>query len=549
MSSWAKEIIGRLFPTKGRNRAASDTTATKDKQHTAGHGERQRSRRRSSLSTATALFADESRSKANTTTASASTHRRIHSQPAPKIARLCHVRSQTQVNPTAKLPDHVMLPYRQQDEQDEEVETSDIDEVRHATRDALRQTEEPLLPVHDRTIEWEPPVWEDLWKDSSRSIRSHSNTHLSAILRTPRAAVKHDGSKNTSSSKRDRSVSRKSSFENLRSSVRPHRESFSSGAGGIMRVPNIPTRHQHTTRAGLDKKLPGLPSHTSPAHLPTSGLEENAARNARIIKSLQDDGILNLKDSEETHTAVIWQPAVTHEKHVVQPVEIVQRAVSRDVHNHHHVHRVLPVLDLEVLPARHFVPDGRGGYLEITEEEIPGGKPAGLEHLISEAVSRSSPTRRDESGSGGPAAMTQMHRPWLHAHAVGTSTTQSKRSPEKHEASPKNRNAMPSRIATSDAQHTASPERVESHEIPGSRTRHQAFQYLTPNGLPSWTAINSSAESQSKPPAAAPAPRQNVAAASGSENGKRDASLLPREPIHTTLPVHVAHGGSDVAPP
>ncbi|KAM3424321.1 hypothetical protein BST61_g11142 [Cercospora zeina] len=545
MSSWAKEIIGRLFPTKGRSRAASDSTATKDKQHTAGNGERQRSRRRSSLSTATALFVDDSRSKANTATASVSTHRRIHSQPVPKIARLCHVRSQTQVNPTAKMPDHVMLPHRHDDEQDEELETSDIDEVQHATRDALQQTEDFLLPAHDPTIEWQPPTWEDLWKDSGGSIRSHSNTHLSATLRTTRAAAKHDGSRNTSR-KRDRSVSRKSSFENLRSSVWPNRESSSSGAGGILKSPNIPTRHQHMTRVSLDKKLPGLPSHISPARLPTSHLEENAARNARIIKSLQDDGILNLKDSEETHTAVIWQPAVTHEKHVVQPVEIVQRAVSRVVHNHHHVQRVLPVLDLEVLPARHFVPDGRGGYLEITEEEIPGGKPAGLEHLISEAVSKSSPRhgavlpqaasppRRDESRSSGPSSVNQTHRPWLHSPGVGSSTALLKHSSEHHEAPPKNRNAVLSHLASTDAQHTASPSRVEDHDFTGTRMRHQAFQYLTPNGLPSWTAINSSPESQTRPPSAPPAPRQNVAAACASETGKRNASP-PQEQIHNVF--------------
>ncbi|PPJ50457.1 hypothetical protein CBER1_06757 [Cercospora berteroae] len=554
MSSWAKEIIGRLFPAKGRSRAASDTTASTVKQHVSGNGERQRRRRRSSLSTATALLQDHSQSKAIDTTTSASTHRRIHSQPAPKIARLCHVRSQTQVNPTAKLPDHVMLPPRHDDE-DEEFEESDTDEVQQATRDALQQTEDPASPEHDPTIEWEPPTWEDLWKDASRSIRSHSNTHLSTILRTPKKAANHSESGHRSS-RRDRSVSRKSSFENLRSSMRPKRESSSSGASAMLRSPNVPSRQQHVTKASLDKKLPGIPYPAPPEQLPRSYLEENAARNARIIKSLQDDGILNLKDSEETHTAVIWSPAVTHEKHVVQPIEIVQRAVSRDVHNHHHVHRVLPVIDLEVLPARHFVPDGRGGYLEITEEEIPGGKPSGLDNLITEAVSKSSPrqgavlpnvaspTRRDGSSSNGTTVVNQMHRPWLHSPGVTSSTAQSQPVRQNHEAWPMERRAMPSH-ASQDAQHTPSLDRGESHDLAGTRTSHQHFQYLTPNGLPSWTAINTSPESQIKP-SPAPAPRQNVAAASASARGNRNAP--PQQPIHTILPVHVAYGGSNVVP-
>lgn len=246
MSSWAKEIIGRLFPAKGRSRAASDTTASKIKQHVSGNGERQRTRRRSSLSTATALLQDTSQSKANGNATNASTHRRIHSQPAPKIARLCHVRSQTQVNPTAKLPDHVMLSPRQDDE-DEEFEESDTDEVQQATQDAL-QTGDPALLADDPTIEWEPPTWEDLWKDTSRSIKSHSNTHLSTILRTPRKAANHSGSGHRSG-RRDRSVSRKSSFENLRSSMRPKRESSSSGAGAILRSPNVPVRQEHVSRS------------------------------------------------------------------------------------------------------------------------------------------------------------------------------------------------------------------------------------------------------------------------------------------------------------
>ncbi|EME78398.1 uncharacterized protein MYCFIDRAFT_178544 [Pseudocercospora fijiensis CIRAD86] len=80
---------------------------------------------------------------------------------------------------------------------------------------------------------------------------------------------------------------------------------------------------------------------------------------------------LDLTNTEETHRTVVWQPAVTHATHVVQPYEITRQAVDRELHDYHYFHRTLPVTDFHILPSRHFVENGRGSYTEVSEENKP----------------------------------------------------------------------------------------------------------------------------------------------------------------------------------
>lgn len=233
-------------------------------------------------------------------------------------------------------------------------------------------------------------------------------------------------------------------------------------------------------RSSLQKELPSLPLHEA-SDLPPRYLQENAVRNARIVQSLQDEGVLDLRDSEDTDTAVVWAPAVTHETQIIQPVQVVQRAVSREVHNHHFVHGVLPVVDLQVLPARHFCPDGHGGYVEISEDQIPGGKPDNFDQLIAEAVSKStprprgggvviqkattSPAREDDSRGKGSSSL-EREQWWMHYPSVTSSTGLQKNAKQE---------------ASRPLDHTA--------EMTGERTNQHTFTYRTPGGLPSWTAI------------------------------------------------------------
>lgn len=65
--------------------------------------------------------------------------------------------------------------------------------------------------------------------------------------------------------------------------------------------------------------------------------------------------------------------AVTHE--LVQPTEhhVTHEQVTREIHYHDVFHRVLPVIDLEILPTKHYVvdPDRPGTLKEIPESEAP----------------------------------------------------------------------------------------------------------------------------------------------------------------------------------
>lgn len=103
-------------------------------------------------------------------------------------------------------------------------------------------------------------------------------------------------------------------------------------------------------------------------------------------------GIVDLTNTEDTDVSVTYAPAVTHETRYVETREIVQQQITREIHNHHVYHRVLPVLDFEVLPPRHFIPVEGGGLTEITEDQIPGG-PSGpdLQVAIANAIASMMP--------------------------------------------------------------------------------------------------------------------------------------------------------------
>ena len=49
-----------------------------------------------------------------------------------------------------------------------------------------------------------------------------------------------------------------------------------------------------------------------------------------------------------------------------------EELIRREIHTHDVYHRILPVIDVEVLPARHFLPVEGGGLVEINADEVPG---------------------------------------------------------------------------------------------------------------------------------------------------------------------------------
>ncbi|KAI1213378.1 uncharacterized protein F4807DRAFT_470741 [Annulohypoxylon truncatum] len=78
--------------------------------------------------------------------------------------------------------------------------------------------------------------------------------------------------------------------------------------------------------------------------------------------------ISNVEDIDEARSC---SQAVTHE--TVRPYvhEIKEEQIHREIHNHDVYHRVQPVYDVEVLPARHFVPGSAGALVEVSEDDLP----------------------------------------------------------------------------------------------------------------------------------------------------------------------------------
>jgi hypothetical protein len=79
---------------------------------------------------------------------------------------------------------------------------------------------------------------------------------------------------------------------------------------------------------------------------------------------------VSLDNITETFQHTHLAPAATEEK--VQPLiqEVQTERVTRDIHNTHIVHRVLPIKETELLPARHFVKSPSGELMEVAEADV-----------------------------------------------------------------------------------------------------------------------------------------------------------------------------------
>ncbi|KAF2223981.1 hypothetical protein BDZ85DRAFT_95365 [Elsinoe ampelina] len=95
---------------------------------------------------------------------------------------------------------------------------------------------------------------------------------------------------------------------------------------------------------------------------------------------------LDLTNTVDTSIHETWAPAVTHEK-VNQHVEHVrQEHIQREIHTHDIFHRVLPIMDVEVLPARHFYPSPDGNLVEFNHPTTPSTQ-KNIDRLIKDAFS------------------------------------------------------------------------------------------------------------------------------------------------------------------
>ncbi|KAI9840156.1 MAG: hypothetical protein M1837_001869 [Sclerophora amabilis] len=84
------------------------------------------------------------------------------------------------------------------------------------------------------------------------------------------------------------------------------------------------------------------------------------------------EGIVDLTNTVDTDVRETQAPAVCHETIYPEVRRIREEVITREIHLHDVYHRILPVIDVQILPARHFVPIPGGGLREATAEEVSG---------------------------------------------------------------------------------------------------------------------------------------------------------------------------------
>lgn len=195
----------------------------------------------------------------------------------------------------------------------------------------------------------------------------------------------------------DRGVQRGSANSSALSSGRPRGESISrkaivqpSSALADQTSHNLGRKHSSTDlkgRVDTERSSPASPTIKTPRDMGVSDHVKNyAVKDAAEAPSLA--GVVDLQNTVDTTVNEKWAGAVTHNTVNREIHHIREEQLTREIHYHHVYHRILPIIDIEVLPTRHFVPDGKGGLTEISEHEIPGQTgPYRPKWVIAETVS------------------------------------------------------------------------------------------------------------------------------------------------------------------
>ncbi|KAI9724099.1 MAG: hypothetical protein M1812_000818 [Candelaria pacifica] len=215
-------------------------------------------------------------------------------------------------------------------------------------------------------------------RDYNRNTMS-SKSPIASYSPTPSNTQSFDGVQRKSS------IPRKQVGSDISPSASPkqHRMSYRERAtpGGWVDDEGSSIGHSspsHTRSSSIrDKPLPsapagprGIPDGPSHRHHHADGYQPRIVSSSTEKPSLE--GIVDLSNTVDTQVVETIAPAVIHED-VTKAVHNVREEVyTREIHTHDIYHRIQPVIDVEVLPPRHFLPVEGGGLVEVTAEEVPG---------------------------------------------------------------------------------------------------------------------------------------------------------------------------------
>ncbi|KAF2084456.1 hypothetical protein K490DRAFT_68764 [Saccharata proteae CBS 121410] len=132
---------------------------------------------------------------------------------------------------------------------------------------------------------------------------------------------------------------------------------------------------------------------SSPKAVPSSAANGAPTRSYLVQDAAEKpslEGVVDLRNTHDTSYHERYAPAVTHETIYPQTHDIREERIFREIHTHDIHHRILPIVDVEVLPARHFLPDPRSptGLTEVPESAVPGRSAALQNWVVAETVSR-----------------------------------------------------------------------------------------------------------------------------------------------------------------
>lgn len=158
------------------------------------------------------------------------------------------------------------------------------------------------------------------------------------------------------------------------------------------------TYRRRIERSSMDKPLPPLPPDTEETDTGSWDVDRNRSRIEGDL-ALQHGYLvhgsptpidlrdyLDTNNDQHTHVHTTYSPPVIKEVRETRRHHIQQQAVTREIHRHHMVRKVLPVVDAEVLPARHFIQQPDGELEEVGGEILEERGIVDLQRLIREAV-------------------------------------------------------------------------------------------------------------------------------------------------------------------